>query len=230
MITDEMLRKAAGEADDALQKEAESLEECTHQFSGGFERKMKKLIWRANHLNLYRVRKIAVCIILMLLVGGSAVLTFNATAENMLVRNKFIGWMKIQGESDVHYYARKHISAKEMKSYRLGYIPEGYEEVERYEKESEVWICYVDSEGRYLHFSYMNNSSNRHVFVTQLEQLKQESVRVAGNPADFYESQDEDISSDLIWVDEDTRIFFSISGYFSREELIRLAESVQEGE
>ena len=44
MITDEMLRAAASEADQAILDSLPLLQECDHQFSPQFERKMKRVI------------------------------------------------------------------------------------------------------------------------------------------------------------------------------------------
>ena len=49
MITDEMLRIAAAEADQAIRESLPNPEDCDHQFSSEFERKMRHVIRRGRH-------------------------------------------------------------------------------------------------------------------------------------------------------------------------------------
>lgn len=223
MITDEMLRKAAENADTALMEQLEPLAGCTYQFSDAFEKKMKKMLWREKHPGLSFIRKGAACIVVVVLVGISALLTFDSTA-----RSAVTGWIKEQYEKYVKYYFSGDSEVKEKKNYYLGYVPEGYEEIERYEGEEDIWITYANSEGQYLNFIYMDSSSESALFIMQQEQLEKESVIVAGNLADFYESQSSEIASELIWIDEENENLFDISGFFSKEELIHIAECIQE--
>ena len=126
-----------------------------------------------------------------------------------------------------YYFSGKDDVEIEKKEYYLGYIPEGYEEVERYENKSEIMIVYSNSEGKLLDLFYMDSSSNAHMFLNQTDA---EKATVSGNSADFYESEDEEVSNDLVWIDEENGMLFSVSGFFSKEELIRIAESIQERE
>ena len=54
MITDEMLRIAAAEADQAIRESLPSPADCDHQFSSEFERKMRHVIRRGRHPVAYK--------------------------------------------------------------------------------------------------------------------------------------------------------------------------------
>lgn len=97
MITDEILWKAAEDTEAVLLEKIEPLGKDRHRFSDRFERKMKRLVWKESHPGLYRLRKATVGILLLLLVGGSIVLTFDSAARGAFIRYsqeyiRFLDW------------------------------------------------------------------------------------------------------------------------------------------
>ena len=52
------------------------------------------------------------------------------------------------------------------------------------------------------------------------------TVQIGDITADFYLSDSEDISSGLAWVDPDTDYLICLDGFFSKEELIEMAQSL----
>ena len=62
MISEERLRQAAGAAVLALADSLPEPEECQHEFSPGFEQKMRKVLRRGNHPTVYRRLRRAACL------------------------------------------------------------------------------------------------------------------------------------------------------------------------
>ena len=91
MITDEMLYSAAAKSNTAFVKYMEEGydPENQHTFSAKFERKMKRLIRKADHPLLYRGLRGVASILLAILIGGGTWLAVDVEA-----RAAFIGWLR----------------------------------------------------------------------------------------------------------------------------------------
>ncbi|MGM9889867.1 MAG: DUF4367 domain-containing protein [Floccifex porci] len=220
MITEEMLREAAKEADSVLMEMVDFCEAYTHQFSDEFDKKMKKVIRRANHPGFYRFQKMAVCFLLILLAGSGAVLTFNSSA-----RGAVIGWVKEQYEGFLQYYYPGE-GEKNHTNYEPQWIPEGYQEVNRYERDSSFVIVYSNSENQFIYLSCTEGSESTDYFI-ELEKMQKKTVMVGKNPADLYISENGEMANEIVWSDNKEGLLFNISGFLSEEELIHIAECIQ---
>ena len=99
MISEERLRLAAQEAGRAIAASLPEPEDCQAEFSPSFERKMKKLIWRADHRGLCLGLKRAACFFLALLLSGGVFLTVNAEARELV-----FGWISQRAEDAQRYF------------------------------------------------------------------------------------------------------------------------------
>ena len=89
MFTDEMLRIAAAEADQAIRDSLPRPEDCHHQFSPRFERKMKRVIRRGRHPVAYKFLHRAACLLVVVTLVGASWLTVDAEA-----RGAFFAWVR----------------------------------------------------------------------------------------------------------------------------------------
>ena len=78
MITEEMLRIAAAEADQAIRDSLPHPADCDHQFSPRFERKMKRVIRRGRHPVAYKFLHRAACLLVVVTLVGASWLTVDA--------------------------------------------------------------------------------------------------------------------------------------------------------
>lgn len=97
---DSMLRRVLLDADCQEYGDAiDELPEC--DFSPSFEKKMQKLIRRANHPIRYRVAQAAACLLLAALLSGCTALAISPEA-----RTAFVGWVReVSEEWFVYHYA-----------------------------------------------------------------------------------------------------------------------------
>ena len=51
-------------------------------------------------------------------------------------------------------------------------------------------------------------------------------LQINGKTAHFYRSLDGSITNDLIWVDENTTILFTLTGYLEQDVMLHIADSV----
>ena len=147
MISEERLRQAAGAAVLALADSLPAPEECRHEFSPGFERRMRKVLRRGNHPTVYRGLRRVASFLLALLLSGSVWLTVDTEA-----REAVFGWISERVEGAYHYFFRGERTSQDyLTGYTLSKIPEGYHKEDVFETDSYTETTYVETTtGRYL--------------------------------------------------------------------------------
>lgn len=81
MISDEMLKKATAEADQAIRDSLPAPAECEHEFSPSFQRKMRRTFRKAKYPVIYKLPKYAACFVLVVVLASSTWLTVDAEAR-----------------------------------------------------------------------------------------------------------------------------------------------------
>ncbi len=193
-----------------------------HIFSLAFEKKIHRLSRRAAHPFLYRPACRAASVALAAALTGGAWLTFDAGA-----RSAVLGWIKGIQQGTYFVYHRDEAAAggSETARYQLTWIPEGYTQLKTVESGATVITLYADQEDHLLQFSYAAQPETTDWFVV-LDGTEPEQTTVDGREADLLLSHDPDVSSALLWVDEEQTAFM-VSAFLDEEGLIRLAESVE---
>lgn len=221
MIMDERMAKAAAEANRILVDNLPDEGECKHVFSPEFEKKMKKLLKRTEHPLRYRFFRTVAAILLISLLGVSAVLTINTEA-----RERLFSWIREQYFSLTSYSCDGDgEEVGELKKYDLGFLPEGYEEIAVSDRQVMVGVAYANNKNQMMHFSYVHPEEGLSTYIDTQGSVKEQGF-VGRNEADIYLFEDGTKGNVIVWVDAEEKVMFSISGYFSKEELIEMAESV----
>lgn len=218
MISDEMLRAAAGEYEQALLSSMPEAGEH-HSFSPKFEKKMRRLCHRVKYASVYSVLKRAACAVITIILCAGLLLMTNAD-----VRAAVIGWIKEVYSSYTAYYFAGEVESDESLHYELTEIPEGYTLLIHEEADDGSITLYQDSDGRLLSFSYFNSNSG--IFFVGDNDYVYSQVTVFGRPADLYTAIDPAHSNTIVWEDEKENMLFEVSAYLEKDSLIRLAESV----
>lgn len=196
-----------------------------HAFSPSFEKKIHKLSRRAAHPFLYRPACRAASVVLAVALAGSAWLTFDAGA-----RWAVLGWIRGIQQGTYFVYHRDEDAAaaaadRQAPRYRLTWIPEGYTHLKTVESGATVITLYADQEDHLLQFSYAAQPETTDWFVV-MDGTELEQTTVNGQEGDLLLSHDPEVSSALLWVDEDQTAFM-VTAFLDEEGLIRLAESVE---
>ena len=119
MISEEMLKKAAAEADQAIRDSLPAPAECEHEFSPSFQRKMRRTFWKAKHHVIYKLPKYAACFILAVALASGTWLTVDVEA-----RAAFFAWVREQYESFIEYRFIGHLPLKHnVVEYDLQWLP-----------------------------------------------------------------------------------------------------------
>lgn len=221
MISEERLRQAAHVAGDAMLAALPLPEECQHDFSAAFERKMRRVLRRGNHPGLYRGFQRVASFLLALLVGCGVWLSVDAQA-----REAFFGWVSERLDNAQHYFFSGSTEATpDTVRYVLTQIPDGYEPFDLYDGNGFVSNTYTNSAEQGFSFEYIMGDATE-MFLLIGEEAEGHTVSVHGKAAEFYPARKETESSTIVWKDEETGALLYISGFFEENYLIELAESV----
>lgn len=217
MISEEALRQAAAEASDCLVRSLDEAGIPVHNFSARFERKMRRLIRRTRHPAAYRALIRVACVFLAFILGSGVFLAVNPEA-----RAAFFGWVRTQYERLFVYDVANTGEQTELPEYALGWLPEGYEEVERYSQVDYTWIIYSNSYGDTIDFLY-SNSNQLYIKPDNSESFQ---TTINGQLAELYVLNDDTTYNDIVWSSADGNILFSIGGPLTENELIHIAENI----
>jgi len=196
--------------------------EIDHVFSDRFENNMRSVIKNNNHPQLKRVLRMAASFALVILVASGSVMALSPTA-----RAAVMGWLFGQDGTTFSYTSMGEESESDVYyKYELPQIPEGYYLWQEIVDESQSILLYAEEEtGHLLKVTGAPNDGTSAMFLLTTTDEKS-TVQIGDVTADFYLSESEDISSGLAWVDPENDYLICLDGFFSKEELIAMAESL----
>lgn len=227
MISTESLCAAAALSCEAYVAHVTAAEDGEEMlFSPAFERKMARLKRRADHPLLVRTVRRAAAFLLALLLVGAAWIAIDSDA-----RAAFLGWIGSMENGGFTYRLHPPRSAAadmgESAEYFPAWIPEGYREFKIESDEDGTNVIYVNDAGTRLRFNciYYNSDPDQSsaLFIDHPDGLVEETT-VRGCPAVLFLPGEENASIGLSWVTAEETLIF-ISGFISREEILRMAES-----
>ena len=222
MINEEVLKKAVAEADQAIRDSLPAPEQCEHEFSLSFQRKMRRIVRRAKHPVLYQLPRYAACFVLAALLAGGTWLTIDAEA-----RTAFFAWVREQYESYVAYrFIGEAPQETSVAAYELTWLPNGFYLVDAQVMDGITLLNYADDAGQQINFSVMQGSGATSLFLTG-DYGAVQSVQVGSGTADFYEASQAEHASGLVWVSGEENLCFCITAPLPKDTLIKLAEGVQ---
>ena len=219
MITEEMMKQAAKEAGNIITDSLQTQEEYRYEFSKTFENNMENILQKAKHKKRKRLYKQVACYLAIFVVAGSSFLMLNQEA-----RATFLYWLRGQYNGYMEYRYTGDGSAQQI-AYVLTYIPEGYYEKEISEMEGMNIAIYHNDLGNQIAFMSSSGTDAISLFIS--DENAQE-VMVGNIKADYYQAEADDENSVIVWYSEDRTTIFSISAALSKEEIVKIAESVEE--
>lgn len=144
MISDEMLKKATAEADQAIRDSLPAPAECEHEFSPSFQRKMRRTFRKAKYPVIYKLPKYAACFVLVVVLASSTWLTVDAEA-----RAAFFAWVREQYETFIEYrFVGDTTQNDKSKQYELTQLPDGFFETNRMESKGNAVVIYQNGSGK----------------------------------------------------------------------------------
>ena len=220
-MDEETLSQAAARAAELLSDALPKPEDCSHEFSPRFRRRMQRLMFRQQHPILMRGLQSAAAALLTVTVLFGSLLAVSTKAREFVS-----GWVKTRIETIYHFYYEGDAAQTASTEYILGWIPDGYTLVETVELPGQRIYNYADADNKwYLSFSYSADSSEAGIFILNAD-CTQKEVMVNGIPATLYIPPNDDRSPDLIWEDRGKKVLFVLTAHVSEDVLIKMAENV----
>ena len=222
MISNELVRQATEEYNEESMSAIPTENEIDYVFSDRFEENMKSVIKKNNHPQLKRVLRMAASFALVILVASGSVMALSPTA-----RAAVMGWLFGQDGTTFSYTSMGEESESDVYyKYDLAEIPEGYFLWQEIVDESQSIMLYAEEEtGHLLKVTGSPNDGTGAMFLLTTTDEKS-TVQIGDITADFYQSSTADSSSGLAWIDPDTDYLICLDGFFSKEELIEMAQSL----
>ena len=222
MISEEMIKNAAAEADQAIRDSLPAPAECEHEFSPLFQRKMCQAFRMVKHPVIYKLPRYAACFVLAETLASGTWLTANAEA-----RTAFFAWMREQYEAFVEYrFAGEASQENEAVDYELTWLPEGFSLQKEQNLDGGTYLTYTDDSGQRIIFSYLKGDDAASLFVAS-DYTEVKSVQVGNIKADFYQAGEEASANVLVWLSEEDTFCFCIMADLSEDTMIKLAENVK---
>lgn len=221
MITEEMMAAAAAEMNETMLRSLPKPEDCQHEFSRKFERKMKRVIYRTDHPLQFRILQKVASVILVLFLGFATIMAISPT-----VRACVFGWIREQYESFITYYfVETDVNSTEPAEFYLDKLPDGYTEYMKSDLPDVKTTLYIDPDGKLLCFAYSRDAESAY-FLVKEDGYYVEKVTIDDCIADFYLAMDPQNGNCLIWCESDTETILYLTGYLNKDELIALAKNV----
>lgn len=218
MISDEMLRTAAEEVSSCVLEGLPPVED--HRFSLRFQRKMKQLLFRADHPISHALTSCA-AIVLLLLTAFATLMVASPT-----VRAAVLEWSrKIYHGGSIYSYEGQ-LQVQERNEYYLSQIPEGYVLHSIEERSAGTTYCYLNTSGKSLIFSYHYGSDHTQIYYDTREH-EHRTVSLGQVIADIYLSTTVNNNNQIVWIDANGNAMFCISYCGDAGELVTLAETVK---
>lgn len=220
MLSEQQIEEAIKAVSAAMAADfPEAYEEPVHEFSPEFEKKIEELVRelreRPRRKWLQRAASVAVTIALL---GG---IWYGLGSE---ARASIVGWVREQYETFFHYFyegdGNGSVSEAE---YELGWLPDGYEFVDKLEIESHITYLYKNQEEEFLSFSYDKIPGRSEEYMVDEDQVRN-IVEINGYKAEIYISDNKMVGNFILWEHEN--ILFVITAYEESENLIKIAENV----
>ena len=193
MISKEMLKKAAAEADQAIRDSLPAPAECEHEFSPSFQRKMRRTFRKAKHPVIYKLPKYAACFVLAVALASGTWLTVDAEA-----RAAFFAWVREQYESFVEYgFIGEPPQKSNVVEYDLTWLPGEFHLIDKQAIDGNTLMIYADDSGQRITFSYSHGDNATSLFVAS-DYTEVKSVQVGNIKADFYQAGQEASANVLV--------------------------------
>ena len=222
MITDAALQAAAKEASLAL---AEALTQGSKQQppyvpSKSFTCKMSRLCRRERHPVFYRTIQRVAAVFLALLLTGIGWLTVDAKA-----RAATIAWFRSISQNSIVYRFLNPTPQQTLPDYTPTWLPDGFEEQEHHKDDlRSSWYYVSDSDFIVIEVSVYHSGAALSLIG---DHSGYEEVQVDSIPALFVPASGDSSISNLVWIDEQDGLLFSIDSTLEKSVILHIAECIE---
>lgn len=220
-FSDAELRQAAALVRQSMLKALPHPTECHYAISPEMGQKIARLVKKEEQKKrLRRIGRMAASIILAFLVGVGAWLAVDAEARAAVVQ-----WVKEVYEESVFYRFFNEPTSEALPYYRLTALPGDYTETVAYEDETLRILMYENTNDTLL-FACQRMSKETALGISS-NGYSCEVVALDRFTAELYIPTDPTSTKDLVWIDEDAGLLFTLSSFCENDIIINIANGVQ---
>ena len=222
MTFDEQLRRACAQSADVLGSAAPE-EGADHAFSHGFDRRARGLGFRAEHPYARAALHRAAMFFLAIILSTGTFLAADAEA-----RAAFFGWVRNVYEDRIVYEFDNTAAEGDLPVYKLGWLPDGFELHDSANLHGAYDYYYVSSTGN----SSFDFACSRMdvgmsiIYLAEADEYVHEYVTVNGIDGEFYQTTEPGGTNNLIWIDEEQQLVFTIDSNLEKDVIMHIAESI----
>jgi len=201
--------------------EQDCAHDAPHEFSPGFERKIKRLSRRADRPDIYRGLQRVASVLLAALMGTGVWLSVDTEARAAVVQ-----WVQEVYEVHILYRYFSPPPVDVLPTYEITALPEGYTLTESFTDETICVQMFENGEsGMILTYQFIDPDTQTVIFATD-ENYRYEQAFVGPISADFYRCLDSSGTNELFWVDDSSGIVFQLSTFFGKDDAVKIAVSI----
>jgi len=225
-IFDLILKDALQECLDEELKEIDEMvaNSPPHEFSPQFEKRMKKLINSIGRKDRIKKAKriivrtaVSIAAAFGIIFGVFLTQPEVSAAVQNVIRTVFDRY-------DKYDYVGDELTVENFNNnIRLGYVPDGYYLSKGNYSPALVSLKYVNENKNEILFDYGIADGTSSIYDN--EHNLYDNFTINGIEYHYYESNDSDFSSTIVWYDKGYS--FSISAHLSKEEFVKIAENVK---
>lgn len=226
-ITDELLYQHAAEARDIwLDTLPDDSGLAEHRFSDAFELEIRKAMDRSGHRRIrFKGVRQAAAVLLICLIGAGTWLGVDAGA-----RSTFLHWVQNSAAASILHRCFGETPDGSVPDYHISWLPDGMQAASSSNSGDTGEVVYESEEGGFCALSFTRVQEGAGLSAPPPDgEMTRTSVEINGLPGDCYEGPGEEASCVVAWFDEAAGISFRLSSSMTKEETIRMAESVCEG-
>jgi len=216
---DDKLKEAVKKADEYYINSLPRNEDIEYQFSDKFQKRMKKLIKQSKKKEtsvrtVFLPKRIAVLIISIFILLASS-MSVSAVRRGVF---EFIFYV-YEKYTEIIFDHSKPITKGEFTPFTPSYIPEGFT-IDLEDLDGSVYLEYIKNDDYIIYEQKYKEDVASHI---NTEGVEVEKTEVNGQPAIYYSNYG---VQNLIWHDE--LYMYSISSTLNKEEVFRIAMSIQQ--
>ena len=189
-----------------------------YMLSDIFYQKMKRMI-----IKVERRQKIRSAVKYTVATAAMIVFLCLVTQPQIITRASEEIIMKLEHSINIRF--RRDVNIKELPVFELGYVPEGYVIQHSDHNGNKGNVTYRKGEKTFS-FSYYPADSE---FGIDHEERTYSVITLKdGTQIYYFKSETDRKSSSMMWLSQDKMIVFTLDGFFSEKEFIKIVKSVRE--
>ncbi len=194
-------------------------------YSPEFQKSMTALLRRERRRTASRRRTRWAAVLALVCLAGVTVWT----ASQAHAGGGASSWVRQNFQNSVVYSFSGAASDQALPSYRLSWLPEGYQETSRSEGVDAVYVLYNTDQGSgqcvSLRYFYVD-CRNGFQLTLNREDYECKTMSVNDGEADLYLPLNEEEDTILLWLNRQEGILFCLTGSFPESIILSMAKSV----